>query len=83
MSGYFPSPKSSGRRVKNELDFSNYATKTEFKHATDSVASQFDKKVDLANLKPNVDKLDMDKLKTVVTSLSNLKSRIEKLDLEN
>ena len=31
MSEYFPQPKSSGRRVKVELDLSNYATKSRFK----------------------------------------------------
>ena len=31
MSEYFPEPKSSGERVKVELDLSNYAAKTEFK----------------------------------------------------
>ena len=29
MSEYFPEPKSSGRRVKVELDLSNYSTKTD------------------------------------------------------
>ena len=40
------------------------------------------KKTDLANSKPNVDKLDIDKLKTVPTNLSNLKSKVDKLDLD-
>ena len=31
ISGYFPGPKSSGGRVKVELDLSNYATKADFK----------------------------------------------------
>ena len=31
MSKYFPEPKSSGGRVKVELDLSNYAKKTRFK----------------------------------------------------
>ena len=31
MSQYFPEPKSSGRRVKVELDLSNYATKADLK----------------------------------------------------
>ena len=37
-------------------------------------------KVDLANLKSDVDKLDIDKLKNVPTDLGNLKSKIDKLD---
>ena len=33
MSEYFPEPKSLGGRVKFELEFSNYATKTDVKSA--------------------------------------------------
>ena len=33
MSKYFPEPKSSGGRVKIELDLSNYTTKADFKKA--------------------------------------------------
>ena len=40
------------------------------------------KKVDLANLKSNVDKLDTDKLENVPTHLSNLKSKVHKLDVD-
>ena len=41
----------------------SYPTKTELKNATAVDTSKFTKKVDLANLKSNVDKLDIDKLK--------------------
>ena len=61
MSEYFPGPKSSGGRVKVELDLSNYATKADFKNATGGDTSKFAKKVDLANLKSDVDKLDIEK----------------------
>ena len=44
--------------------------------------SKFVEKVDLANLKSNVDKLDIDKLKNVPTKLSNLKNEVDKLDVE-
>ena len=40
--------KSSGGKVKAELDLCNYATKTDFKKATDGDTSTFAKKVDLA-----------------------------------
>ena len=40
------------------------------------------KKVDFANLKSNVDKLDIDKLKNVPTGLSNFKSKVDKLDVD-
>ena len=47
--------------MKVEWDLSNYATKTYLKNAT-RIDTSFAKKVDLANLKSNVDKLDVDKL---------------------
>ena len=37
---------------------------------------------DLANLKSDVDKLDIDKLKNVSTNLINLKSRVNKWDVD-
>ena len=40
------------------------------------------KKVDLASLKSNVDKLHIGNLKNVPTNLSNLKSKGDKLDIE-
>ena len=49
--------------MKAELDLSNYATKTDLKNATGIDTSTFAKKVDLASLKSNIDKLDIDKLK--------------------
>ena len=82
MSEYFPEPKSLGGKVKVELDLSNYATKTDLKNATGIDTSSFAKKVDLANLKSDVDKLDIDKLKTLSTNLSNLKSKVDKLDVD-
>ena len=82
MSEYFPEPKSSGGRRKVELDLSNYATKEDLKDATGVHTSKFAKNVDLANLKSDVDKLDIDKLKNVSTKLSNLKSKVDKLDAD-
>ena len=63
MSEYFPKPNSLGTNVKVELDLSNYATKTDLKNAAGVDTSDFAKKTDLANLKSDVDKLDIDKLK--------------------
>ena len=63
MSEYFPEPNSFGGRVKVELDLSNYATKANLKTTAVLDTSKFAKKVDLANLKSNVDKLDIGKLK--------------------
>ena len=44
MSEYFPELKSLGGRVKVELDFSNYATKSDLKNATDLDMVKFAKK---------------------------------------
>ena len=38
--------------------------------------------VDLASLKSNVDKLDIDKLKNLPAGLRSLKRKIDKLDIE-
>ena len=53
-----------------------------WKNATGVDTSKFAKKVDLASLKSNVDKLDIDKLKNEPTDLSNLKSKVDKLDID-
>ena len=79
---YFPEPKSLGGRVSLALDLSNYATKTDLKTVTVVDTSKIAKKVDLANLKSNLDKLDIDKLNILPTNLSNLKSKVYKLDVD-
>ena len=38
----------------------------------------FAKKTDLANIKSDADKLDIDKIKSVPTNLNNLKSKVDK-----
>ena len=82
MSKYFPEPKSSGGRVKVELDLPNYATKADLKNATGCDTFKCAKKVDLTSLKSNVDKLDIDKLKNVPTNFSNLRRKVDKLDVD-
>ena len=82
MSEYFPAPKYLGGKVKFELDLPNFATKTDLKNATGIDTSPFAEKVNLANLKSNVDKLDIDKLKIIPTNLSNLKSKTDKIDVD-
>ena len=72
MSEYFPEPKSSGGRLKVELDLPNYAAKADLKNATDVDTLKFAKNVDLANLKSDVDKLDINKLVHVPVDLSKL-----------
>ena len=82
MSEYFPKRNSLGANVKVELDLPNYAQKADFKNATGVDTSSFAKKTDLADLKSDVDKLDIDELKNVPTNLSNLKSKVDKLDAD-
>ena len=77
MIEYFPEPKSSRERVKVELHLSNYATKADLKNATDVDPSIFAKKIDLASLKSNVDKLDVDKLVPVFVDLSKLSDAVK------
>ena len=76
MSEYFLEPKSFGRRVKVYLDLLNQATKADLKNRTGVDTSKLAKKVDLASLKSNVDKLDIYKLKNIPSNLSNLKSKV-------
>ena len=82
MSEYFPKPKSFGGKLKAELDLSNYAAKADLKNAIGVDTSKFAKKIDKASLKPDVDKLDIDKLKTLPTNLSNSKTKVDKLDVD-
>ena len=49
--------------MKLELDLSIYTTKADLKNATGVNTSKVAKKFDLTNLKSNVDKKDIDKLK--------------------
>ena len=83
MSEYFSKQKSFGGRVKVEWDWSNYAAKVDLKNATDVDTSKLAQKFDLANLKSDVDKLDIDKLKSVPTCLNSLKGNVDKLDVGN
>ena len=82
MSGYFPKPKSFGANVKVKLsDLSDFATKADLKNATGVETSDFPKKTDLAHLKSDAEKLDIDKLEKVQTGLDSLKSKVDKLDV--
>ena len=58
---------------------SNYATKSDLKNATDVDTCQSD----LANLKSEVDKLDINKFGKMPSSLNSLKSKVDKLDFDN
>ena len=74
MSQYFPKPFNShfNDSIKVKIDLSNYATKADIKNISHVDTSSFALKTNLANLKTEVDKLDIDKLKPVPTDLSKL-----------
>ena len=73
MSEYFPQPLwSYGENVKVKIDLSNYVTKADIKNITHVDTSNFASKTNLANLKTEVDKLDIGKLKAVPVDLSKL-----------
>ena len=73
MSKYFPeSFRSFGRSINVKVDLSNCATKTDLKNVTHVDTSIFALKTNLADLKTEIDKLDIDKLAPVPVDLSNL-----------
>ena len=71
MSQYFPKPyEPFGRDINVTVDLSNYATKDDIKNITHADTSSFSLKTNLANLKSEVDKLDVNKLKPIPTDFS-------------
>ena len=73
MSQYFPKPyEQLGRDINVKIDLSNYATKADIRSITHVDTSSFALKTNLANLKTEVDKLDIDKLVPIPTDLSKL-----------
>ena len=78
MSQYFPKPyELFGGDINVKVDLSNYATKTDIKNISHVDTSSFALKTNLANLKTEVDKLDIDKLVPVPTDLSKLSSVVK------
>ena len=68
--------------MKVELHLPNYATKTDLKNAAGVNTSKLTKNVDLASLRSEVDKLDIDKSEKVPTGWNSLKSKEDKLDVD-
>ena len=63
MSRYFPKPfRNFGENIIDKVDLSNDATKIDLKNVTHLDTSSFALKTNLASLKTEVDKLDIDKL---------------------
>ena len=81
MSQYFPKPyEPFGGDINVKVDLSNYATKADIKNISYVDTSSFALKTNLANLKTEVDKLDIDKLVPVPVDLSKL-SDVVKTDV--
>ena len=78
MSQYFPRPyEPFSGDINVTVDLSNYATKDDIKNITHVGTSSFALKTNLANLKNEVDKLDIDKLATVPVDLSKLSNAVK------
>ena len=77
ISQYVPKPyKPLGGDINVKVDLSNYATKRDFKKATGFYKSNLAAKSDLVNLKAEIDKIDVDKLKIVPVDLRKLRNLI-------
>ena len=77
MGTYYTPYKSSSNNIKVELDLTNYATKNDLKNITHVDVSSFASKTNLAALKTEVDKLDVDKLKKAPVDLAKLTNAVE------
>ena len=74
MSQYFPKPFHShlGDSIRVKININNYATKKDIKNISQVDTSSFALKTNLANLKTEADKLDIDKLVPLPVDLSKL-----------
>ena len=78
MSGqYFLPYESSSNNIKVQSDLTNYATKDDVKNITHVDVSSYATKTNLAALKSEVDKIDVDKLKTVPADLAKLSNVVK------
>ena len=76
-----------GGDINFKVDLSNYATKADINNISHVDSSSFALKTNLATLKTEVDKLDIDKLVPVLVHLSKLsdlaKNDVVKMDVYN
>ena len=77
MSQYFPTPLSDYENIKVNIDLTNYAAKKDINDITHVDTSNFALKTNLANLKTEVDKLDIDKLVPIPNELSKLSNVVK------
>ena len=75
-STFYPPYKNSSNNIKVELDLTNYATKDDI-NITHADVSRFASKTNLAALKTEVDKIDVDKVKTTLTDLTKLSNVVK------
>ena len=81
MSQYFLKPyEPFGGDINVKVDLSNYATKADIKNISHVDTSSFALKSNLASLKTEVDKLDIDKLIPVPVDLSKLSDVVKNDD---
>ena len=83
MSQYFPPYNNSSNNIEVELDLSNYATKDNVKNITHVDVSSYATKTNLVALKTEVDKIDVDKLKTVPDDLAKLSNFVKNEVVKN
>ena len=77
MNTYYPPYKNSSNNIKVKLDLTNYATKDDIKNITHVDVSSFSSETKLTALKTEVDKIDVDKLKTTPTDLAKLSNVVK------
>ena len=78
MSKFFPEPyEPFDEDIIVTVDLFNYVTKTDLKNRTYVNTSSFALKTNLANLKTEIDKSDIDKLVPVPTDLSKFSNVVE------
>ena len=83
MTQYFKKPyQPFDGDINVQVDLPNYATKKDIENITHVDTSGFALKMNLANLKTEVDKLDIDKLRPIPNNLNNLKTKIDKLGID-
>ena len=78
MSQYFPKPyEPFGGDIKVKVDLSNYTTKTDLTNISHIDVSSYALKTNLASLKTEVDKLDIDKLTPVPNDVAKLNNIVK------
>ena len=78
MSQYFPKPyEPFGGDINVKVELFNYVTETDTKNTSHIDTSSFASKSNLARVKTEVDKLDIDKLVPIRVDLSNVSDAVK------